>query len=50
MSSHKLIESWVLLGYFAVIFLPWAQLRAQSQAIFRDEKTTPWDFLKLCFT
>ena len=34
MSSLKLIESWLLLGYFDVIFLPWAQ----SQAIFRHEK------------
>ena len=27
----KLIERWVLLGYFDVTFLPWAQLRAQSE-------------------
>jgi len=29
MSSFKLKESWLLLGYIAVIFIPWAQLRAQ---------------------
>ena len=31
MSSLKLTESWLLLGFCDVIFLPWAQLRAQTE-------------------
>ena len=34
MSSLKLTESWLLLGFCDVIFLPWAQFRHSLRAIF----------------
>ena len=34
MASLKLIESWLLLGFFDVIFLPWAQCRHSLKMFF----------------
>ena len=52
MSSLKLTESWLLLGYFDFIFLPWAQFGHSLRLFLGMKKHSMglFEIMRVCLT